>query len=253
MPIHDWSQVDAGIFHDFHMEWIPQIKGALNRGILPADYYALGEQIAGEFGPDILTLHRPVAGSPGAVSDNNSAGVGLALATSPPQVAVRVTNPPLWYALKSRVVTIRHVSNHRIVAVIEIVSQGNNSSRTALQAFSRKAQEFLSQGIHLLVVDLFPPGTRDPQGIHPVIWDDDSPSTFEFCRDSPLTCASYRAGPVPEAFIEPTAVGRELTPVPIFLNPEEYVLVPLESTYMAAFANVPAFWRMQLERMLAQA
>ena len=28
MPIHDWSRVDAGIFHDFHHAWIEQIKRA---------------------------------------------------------------------------------------------------------------------------------------------------------------------------------------------------------------------------------
>jgi hypothetical protein len=26
MPIHDWSRVDAGIFHDFHHAWIEQLK-----------------------------------------------------------------------------------------------------------------------------------------------------------------------------------------------------------------------------------
>src|SRR3954470_15968126 len=60
MPIHDWSKVDAGIFHDFHHAWIERIKEALNDGALPADYYALAEQHASQFGPDVLTLQaRP--------------------------------------------------------------------------------------------------------------------------------------------------------------------------------------------------
>jgi hypothetical protein len=25
MPIHDWTRVDAGIFHDFHQSWVPEI------------------------------------------------------------------------------------------------------------------------------------------------------------------------------------------------------------------------------------
>ena len=41
MPIHDWTRVDAGIFHAFHHDWITEIARALNRGLLPADYYAL--------------------------------------------------------------------------------------------------------------------------------------------------------------------------------------------------------------------
>ncbi len=32
MPMHDWTRVDAGIYHDFHHEWISEIKRALNRG-----------------------------------------------------------------------------------------------------------------------------------------------------------------------------------------------------------------------------
>ena len=56
MPMHDWTRVEAGIYHDFHHEWISEIKRALNRGLLPEDYYALAEQQAAGFGPDVLTL-----------------------------------------------------------------------------------------------------------------------------------------------------------------------------------------------------
>lgn len=50
MPAHDWMRVRAGIFHDFHNAWITQIRNALNGGILPPDYYALGERSAGAAG-----------------------------------------------------------------------------------------------------------------------------------------------------------------------------------------------------------
>src|SRR5271169_6642212 len=56
MPIHDWTRVDAGIFHAFHHGWIEELARALNRGVLPSDYYALPEQHAAGFGPDVLTL-----------------------------------------------------------------------------------------------------------------------------------------------------------------------------------------------------
>src|SRR5438876_883353 len=56
MPVHDWTRVDAGIFHHFHHGWIEEIARGLNRGILPADYYALAEQHAAGFGPAVLTL-----------------------------------------------------------------------------------------------------------------------------------------------------------------------------------------------------
>ena len=59
MPIHDWTRVDAGIFHAFHVTWIADLARALNRGLLPPDYYALAEQIVGGREPDVLTLKGP--------------------------------------------------------------------------------------------------------------------------------------------------------------------------------------------------
>ncbi|MGH7193944.1 MAG: hypothetical protein ACREJM_10485 [Candidatus Saccharimonadales bacterium] len=35
MPIHDWTRVEAGIFHHFHVEWMGALARALNQGLLP--------------------------------------------------------------------------------------------------------------------------------------------------------------------------------------------------------------------------
>ena len=65
MAIHNWSRVDAGIFHDFHSAWVTSLRTTLNEGLLPEGFYALGEQIAGDTGPDVLTLHvKPSNGAP---------------------------------------------------------------------------------------------------------------------------------------------------------------------------------------------
>ena len=56
MPIHDWTRVGAGTFHDFHCGWVVEICNALNVGLLPPGYYARAEQVGGEVGPDVLTL-----------------------------------------------------------------------------------------------------------------------------------------------------------------------------------------------------
>jgi hypothetical protein len=53
MPMHNWTRVEAGIYHAFHHEWVSEIKRVLNRGLLPSDYYALAEQVASRFGPDV--------------------------------------------------------------------------------------------------------------------------------------------------------------------------------------------------------
>jgi hypothetical protein len=239
MPIHDWTRVEAGIFHDFHHTWITEIKRALNRGLLPPDHYALAEQIAGGLGPDVLTLHRPANGAPPPPEPVG----GVALATVPPQVQFRLRAEPDLYAAKAKAITIRHSSNHRVVAILEIVSPGNKNSRHGLLAFVRKAVEILKARIHLLIVDLFPPGPRDPQGIHKAIWDEFIDSDFTLPPDKRLTLAAYSAGEWPEAFVEPTAVGLRLPDMPLFLAPDVYIPMPLEATYQSAWEAVPSFWR----------
>jgi hypothetical protein len=59
--------------------------------------------------------------------------------------------------------------------------------------------------------------------------------------------AAYSAGPCKRAYVEPTAVGRALIDMPLFLEPEIYVNVPLEATYQAAYRGVPRRWQRVLE------
>ena len=81
-----------------------------------------------------------------------------------------------------------------LIAVIEIVSPGNKDNTNGLKAFVRKAGKLLRRGVHLLVVDLFPPSVRDPHGIHKAIWDQFKEEPFELPPDKPLTLAAYAAG-----------------------------------------------------------
>ena len=50
-----------------------------------------------------------------------------------------------------------------------------------------------------------------------------------------------------EVYLEHLAVGTALPEMPLFLRPDRYVNVPLESTYQAAYRGLPAFWREVLE------
>jgi hypothetical protein len=247
VPIHDWTRVDAGIFHDFHHSWIEEIKRALNRGLLPADYYALAEQIAGGLGPDVLTLQRPTPGTPVV---NDPAG-GIALATAPPQVQYRRRSEPDQYAAKAKAVVIRHTSNHKVIAVVEIVSPGNKNSRHGVRAFVDKAVELLRGGVHLLIVDLFPPGPRDPHGLPKAVWDEFVEDDVTLPPNRPLSLGAYIASQWPEAFIEPTAVHATVPEMPLVLTPEVYVPLPLEVIYQSAWEAVPTFWRDVLTAPLA--
>ncbi len=248
MPIHDWTRVTAGTWHAFHLSWIAEIQLALNDGLLPSDYYAQAEQIAGPLGPDVLTLQYPESsdnGGGGALPANGAGG--LAVAAAPPRVRFLDEAEMDDYVLKRRTLVVRHASGDRIVALLEIVSPGNKAARNALRSFVEKAVEALYRGYHLLIVDLFPPGRRDPQGIHAVIWNEFAETAFEPPPGEPLTLAAYSAGLKKRAYVEPTAVGRALIDMPLFLEPDIYVNVPLEATYQAAYRGVPRRWRAVLE------
>ena len=117
MPVHDWNRVDPGIFHDFHHEWISVTRRELNRILRGSDYYA-------------LAVKWPTD-DPEPICDND----GPMLAT----------------------IVVRHVSDHRVVAVVEIVSPGNKTSQRAISAFTSKIQSLLTSQIHVSFVDVFPP------------------------------------------------------------------------------------------------
>src|SRR5687768_15263801 len=99
MPTHDWTRVDVGIFHAFHHGWITKLARALNRGVLPSDYYAIPE------------LH--------------TAGSGQDEARFVAETQAE------FYRRKKSSIAVRHTSGDRLVAIIEIVSPGNKSSRHA--------------------------------------------------------------------------------------------------------------------------
>ena len=56
MPIHDWTRVSAGTFHDFHQGWTIEIRDRLNSGVLPDGYYAMADQRVSGPEPDVVAL-----------------------------------------------------------------------------------------------------------------------------------------------------------------------------------------------------
>jgi hypothetical protein len=233
VPIHDWTRVDAELFHNFHQRWISALCDALNAGGLPGDYFALAEQsIRGPI-PDVLTLRL----SPGRDESTGSLP-GLAVAAAPPRTRVVRRLDEKTYARKADRVTVRH-RHGKIVAVLEIVSPGNKASNVELRAFVEKTSDLIERGIHLLVIDLFPPTERDPQGMHKLIWDEIAEEDFALPADKPLVLAAYDAGPPWVAYVEPVAVGDVLPEMPLFLKPEFYVPAPLEATYQTSWSVFP--------------
>lgn len=244
MPVHDWTRVSAGISHDFHQAWITEIRNRLNDGLLPQGYYALAEQVAGGPQPDVLALEAEESALPAAGYGGGAASTALLETQTPPQVRHTLDDDGLVYALTADRIAVRHVSGDRVVAFLEIVSSGNKQSTTMLRQFLDKLANALAAGCHLLVVDVYPPGRNDPQGIHAAFWTAATPTVTS---TEPLSLSAYRAGAKPRAYFEPVAIRGTLPDFPLFLTSEIYVNVPLEDTYQSAWRGVPQGWKRVIE------
>src|ERR1700688_1301557 len=113
MPVHDWTRVSDGPFHDFHYSWVLEIKRALKRGLLPEGYYVMAEQLGGDLkAPDVLTLQAAAR----QTHDNGPISGTATITESPPIVPPRATIARDPYARLQRTLVIRHTSDDRIVA-----------------------------------------------------------------------------------------------------------------------------------------
>ena len=103
----------------------------------------------------------------------------------------------------------------------------------------------------MLVIDLFPSGSHDPSGMHGAVRemldDGDAIQGDELPDDEPLSLVSYKAGQPIDAYLEQVRVGQPLPDMPLFLQTDRYINVPLERAYQAAFQGEPVFWRDVLE------
>jgi hypothetical protein len=238
MPVHDWTRLGPGDFHDFHQGWIIRIRDALNMGLLPPGYMAMAEQTTGRPIPDVVTLYT---------NEPEGESGGVAVAQSPPRARLVAQMEKVHYAKRADRVVIRH-GRGKVVAIIEVVSPGNKSSRHAIHSFVEKALDILDQDVSLLIVDLFPRTPRDPRGIHQAIRDELDNEPFEETPGKPLVVASFLGGDLPTAYVEPIGVGDPLPSLPLFLSPDRYIPAPLEATYAQAWEVFPAMLKELMEK-----
>src|SRR5208282_3076106 len=88
MPVHDWTRVSDGTFHDFHYSWVLEIKRALKRGLLPNGYYVMAEQIGGDLGAPVVLTFQTANQQPDAEASLSGTAT---LTESPPAVHARAT------------------------------------------------------------------------------------------------------------------------------------------------------------------
>jgi hypothetical protein len=246
MPVHDWTKVGAFAFQGFHTRWIVHLQEHLNSGVLPPGYYADAEQITvgddaeDRTRPDVVALRRPRN-----LFETDRPDPGGVLVEDAPPIARPV--PFEVVPRPRRHVVVRHASGHRVVAHIELVSRANKDRLAHVEGFAERVATALTEGVHVLLLDLFPPGRHDPNGLHEAILQQFSPTNYELPAGGLRTFASYVGGPGDTAYVEHPAVGDSLPILPLFLTRNRYVNVPLEPSYQRAWNGTPDVWREVLE------
>src|SRR5262249_23042904 len=141
------------------------------------------------------------------------------------------------------------VSQHRLVAIIEIVSPANKDRPQSVVDLASKIVSVLDHGVHVVAIDLLPAGSFDPNGIHGAVWQllENEEQEFSLPKADARTIVSYAAGDPIEVFLSHPVVAAPLPEMPLFLRPDRYVCLPLEGTYEEAYRSMPAFWRQVLD------
>lgn len=203
--------------------------------------FAALEQSTGDAVPDVVTLrsstHDPQTQFTG--SDESA----VAVAEKPPRVDITV-RADSFLSRQKRIVIRRAFGD--VVALIELVSPENKRTQKSLDCLLTKVLSAIDQDLHVLVLDILPPGNHDPGGMHAAIWQELSDKPYEAPPERQLTLSSYEADDVPRAYVQPLAVGSPLPPMPVFLSPGWYVEVPLEQTHEDAWEGTPRPWRKML-------
>lgn len=215
MPVHDWTRVDAGIFHAFTFGWVAELSRRLNEALDSRTHYAL-------IAPAFFSPSDPDYLNPGPDAD-------------------------LAYTRRQKRITIHAIPGDRVVAIVEIVGPTLKRCPGRFRRFVLRCREAIRNGIGLCVFDLIPPIPAAANGVHRLIWSPFGGPRFPLPADKPLTLAAYAGGPVKRAYVEPVAVGDSLPDMPLFLTPETYVPVLLDATYREAWAKMPHPWRDVLE------
>ena len=189
MPVHDWSRVGSGTFHNFPVLWTTTITNGFNAGLLPQGDFAMAEQVIGGPEPDVIALKT--------FTERYTESPASKVAPAEPAVVAQPTTRFVLtadserYAHKANHVVVRHELG-RVHAIIEIISPGYKDSQHAIRSIVEKLVSMIRNDINLLIIDPFPPTMRDPQGPHQLIWNEFTDQDFELPPDSATRGTCYR-------------------------------------------------------------
>lgn len=221
MPLHRWPNRRVS-WESFHTSWLVRLADHLNDERLPEGFVARPTEHILGVGPDVLTLRN-----------RRPAGPGNHVATLP-QADVHLEFEPR--ETPQFVGVYSQYDETKLVAVVELVSPGNKSRPAAVDAFASKCELLLSDGVHLVIVDLL---TAPRDNLHNPIMARVQGPPHDLCPSVPYS-VGYRViqdedgasrKVTVDAWVRPMPVGEPLPAVPLFVHPDEFVEIDLEKVY----------------------
>jgi hypothetical protein len=212
MPIHDWSCVDAGVFHHFHKMWPVELTGVLNRRVLASPYYSLIQPCDARVESDEAPC-----------------------------------NEELHYVYRRDRIAVKSANDLRDVARIEVISQRNKSVADATTAIADSIATAVMDGTHVLMIDFSVPGTESADSLRDHVARALGRPQSKLAGSGALTVTFYlgyqSAAPVTQTY----DIGQQLNACGLCLSGDDQVLLPLEDTYKSAFLSVPRIFRDVIE------
>jgi Protein of unknown function (DUF4058) len=234
MPLRDHFQLPLRgrcTWESFHSGWANEIVLQLNKS-LPAGYVARPNVKLGvDVGADVGTLseaERP----PG----EEAGGIATAV-WAPPK-------PTLSVAVDFSHLDVFEVQVHReggleMVAAIELISPRNKERRAARHPFAAKCAAYLQAGVSVVLVDVV---TGRKESLYAALLEE-----LELHHDGngqhELYAVSCRTTPPDEpalfeAWLEPLTLGLPLPTLPLWLETNVAISLPLERSYEATFVEL---------------
>ncbi|WP_372365665.1 DUF4058 family protein [Candidatus Uabimicrobium sp. HlEnr_7] len=127
------------------------------------------------------------------------------------------------------------MQNKIVIDIAIIVSPRNKNAREKVDTFVEKSVNYLAAGIHYLIIDVLPATRLIDNFVNKILMQIDG---GEIPQAKELYTVSFQClDPKLQLYVEEFNVGDVLPKVPVFLQ-KEYVIVDLETTYLATLEDL---------------
>ncbi len=212
-----------------HSNWATKIADQLNLGLLPADYVAIPQvTVGGQVEVDVATFQEGKADLSG-----NDGVTTMVWAPAKPALSTAIEFPVQdVYEVQIR----QEMGGPKLRAAIELVSPGNKDRPANRHAFALKCAAYLHKGISVMVIDIVTDRVFNlPANLVEVLH---LPADFGWRSATGLYTIAYRlcrAGNQTQvqAWPETLKIGEPLPTMPLWLDDDLCLPLPLEDSYRA--------------------